>query len=106
MIDKEIRVSNALRIYCRLIYLTDVFHIFERNYYDFNKLLMAYNTPQAILAFFGDEDKDDFHLINNELNRYFHNYVTSAQTLAAHTRIMIERNYKNLEFINEYHKKR
>lgn len=46
--------------------------------------------------------KDDFHLLNNELNRYFHNYVASAQTLADHTRIMVRAVYRNSEFINEY----
>ncbi len=101
-IDKEIRGSNALRIYNRLIYLTDVFHIFERNYSEFQKLLTAYNTPLAILPFMGDDKREEFRFINNELSRYFHNYITSAQTLADITRNMIREVYKNSDFINDY----
>jgi hypothetical protein len=101
-LDKKIKGSNEFRIYNRLIYLSDIFYIFNRNYNEFQRLLMIYGTPQAILQFFDDEKRDEFHIINNELNRCFHNYVASSQTLAEHTRIIIRESYKNSEFMNEY----
>jgi hypothetical protein len=101
-IDDEIRGSNALRIYNRIVYLHDVFYIFQRNHSEFQKLLAAFYTPKVILPFFDREKRDDLHLLINELARHFHNYVTSAQTLATHTRIMIKAAYGNSEFIDEY----
>jgi hypothetical protein len=104
-LDQEIRGSDALRIYNRLVYLSDVIHLYQRNYYEFQKLLTAFNTPEAILTFMGDDKRDDLHLLINELNRYFLNYVTSAQTLKDHCRIMIKATYKNQEFMDEYQAK-
>jgi hypothetical protein len=101
-IENEIKESNAFRVYHRLIYLTDVFHIFERNYSEFQKLLTAYKTPLAILPFMSDDKREEFRFINNELSRFFHNYITSAQTLAEITRIMIREVYKDSDFLNEY----
>jgi hypothetical protein len=101
-LDKEIKESEAFRIYNRLIYLKDVFYIYERNYYEFEKLLTAFNAPQVILPFFDEEKRDGFHLLINELNRYFHNYVTSATTLKDHARIMVREAYKETGFIYEY----
>ncbi len=101
-IDIEIKESNAFRIYNRIIFLKDVFYIFDRNYSEFGKLLKAFNTPETILPFFDENKRNEMHLLINELIRHFHNYVTSAQTLVTHTRIMIRESYKNTEFINEY----
>jgi hypothetical protein len=104
-IDKEIRESDALGIYNRLMYLNNIFYIYERNYFEFEKLLTAFHTPQIILPLFDEEKRDDFHLLINELIRYLHNYVTSAATLKDHARIMIRAAYKNSEFLAEYQTK-
>jgi hypothetical protein len=104
-IDKEIRESNALRIYNRIRYLQNVFYIYERNYKELETTLTTFRTPEIIIPFFDEKKGDDFNILINELRRYFHNYVASAATLRSHAQIIIPEAYNPSEFFTEYQNK-
>ncbi|HLC03070.1 MAG TPA: hypothetical protein VJK02_08545, partial [Anaerolineales bacterium] len=101
-LEQEIRNSEAFLIQNRLIYLTDVFFVFGRNYHRLHQLLEAFSSPEAMMPIWDVDRRSDLRLAINELLTYLHNYLASAKTLVDHTRVMMNHAYEHHDFLGEY----
>jgi hypothetical protein len=77
-------------------------YVFNKNYFELNKLLNVYKDTQKALTLWEETNRhvqDAFHL---EITRLFHNFVTSVKSLIAHTRIIYRDVYGENNKFPEY----
>src|SRR5687768_1473513 len=70
-----------------------------------SKTLSDFRQPES-LPLWDVRNYKDFHQLQLNVLRQFHNYLASAKTLVDHTRRLVEDVYKNTEFLEEYEVKK
>jgi hypothetical protein len=99
---KKILASEGYRIKLLIDALDATYHIFNQNYMDLKLILTASSMPNfmfPLLDVHNNRKLDDFL---EEIRRKLHNFLTASQTLIAHTRNVINDNYKDSSFKAEY----
>jgi hypothetical protein len=98
----QVYESDALQIRLRFEALATNFFIFERNYQEMVKWLVAVQHPNTIDILWAQDKQQDMTTALREVSRLLHNLVASAKTLVDHTRSLIRHWYADSEFLQEY----
>lgn len=103
-VQEEILASEAAAIDARLQVLGHNYWIFHRNYDELWKVLAAKDKPEVILPIMALERRADVDLVLLECARLLINFAVSAKILIDHTRIVVDRFYRDTDFHSEYRK--
>lgn len=97
---KGMLFTNRMRIY------SFSHHCFEMNMGSLVFSLEQLSDPEFTLEIWDIEKRGRQEFIFQEVIRHFHNMVSSAKSLVEHTRLFVNENYNNTEFIKfSYHEK-
>jgi len=99
---KQVLESEANQIYMRLEQLGAGYYVFERNYFELRKLLIAAQSDESheILWAFGNQD--EMLKILREVTRLMLNFLTSAVSLVTYTRNIMRNAYSDSRIMDDY----
>ena len=84
---------------------TFTYNIFELNTRELFDIAEIICDPDGGLYLISTENKEAGRQAHREINRRMHNFVASAKSLVDHTRVFMNKNYKNSTILEEYNKK-
>ena len=101
-LHKEILDSPGMKFHDRMKSHSFSFNIFSMNLKELNEGLKLIETPQVGLQLMSQENREAGHQAHREINRLFHNFLASAKTLIEHTRIFVDKHYKDTPLHQAY----
>ncbi len=101
-LSKEVENSNAVRVSGRLETLYINFFVFDRNYQELMKIIMGVKSTEQMLRLWDLRNRNELDMVTNEVVRLLHNFLASAKSLVAHTRVVITDWYQETDFFKEY----
>ncbi|WP_344965538.1 hypothetical protein [Oceanisphaera sediminis] len=102
---KEIMDSSGMKFHNRMKSHSFSYNIFSMNLKELNEGLKLIETPQVGLKLMSEENREAGHQAHREINRLFHNFIASAKTLIEHTRIFVDKHYKDTPLHQAYAQK-
>ena len=105
VVFKNIMDSEGRKFNSRMKNHSFSYNIFSGNIKELNDGLRIIETPEIGLALLSQDNKEAGNQAHREINRLFHNFLASAKTLIEHTRIFINKHYKNTTIQQAYMQK-
>lgn len=102
--DKIIN-SEGIKCINRINYHNDCISILSRNFAELSKALLHFENLKNALELMDQNNRKATERYLNEISRLLHNFLASAKTLIDHTRIFIDKNYKETKIFQLYTEK-
>jgi len=99
---KEIHASKGMQFVNRMRKHSFSFNIFNGNLFELQKALATIENPDIGIKLMSQDNKQEGDQAYREINRLFHNFLSSAKTLIEHTRIFIDKHYKKTPLQQAY----
>ena len=78
------------------------YYVFRSNYNELKNALELFNRKEVRKEIRAIKNREKLDLFQDEVIRFFHNYLAAAKSLVDHTRIVTKELYGSKEFFNEY----
>jgi len=104
-LHRKLLDSPGMEFFNRMSIHSSTYNIFYVNVKELEKALKLIETPEVRLTFMSQENRDADRQLHSEVNRLFHNFLASAQTLVDHTRIFMKKHYIDESVGREYYNK-
>ena len=104
-LHKKMLNSQGMQFLDRMRAHSFSYNIFSMNYHEIKEALKLIENPEIGIKLFAINNREAGDQAYREINRLFHNFLASAQTLVEHTRIFMRSHYKNTEIYPLYSKK-
>ncbi len=102
LLSNQVYQSEAYQIYLRLHNFSVNHYVFAKNYEEIKELLLAAESSETFHLIWAQDKQQEMLQVTRELMRRFHNYLASAKMLIDHTRTLVNENYADSPFIQEY----
>ncbi|MFK5914195.1 MAG: hypothetical protein QM484_07455 [Woeseiaceae bacterium] len=102
---EKIHASKGMEYINRMKAYSFSFNIFNGNRVELEQALLSMENPDIGIHLMSQDNRQAGDQFHSEVNRLFHNFLSSAKTLIEHTRIFVEKHYKNTSIQQAYSEK-
>jgi hypothetical protein len=104
-IFQQITRSDGDRMFWKTEALRVSYFVFSQNFAALRSLIANFENPANRAEFVGIDKRDRVKSIQMENMRHLHNFLAGAVTLIAHSRVFVNKLYRNHSFLGEYRNK-